>query len=137
MGGGRGGLTISEAVGLGDLVVQVLVHGEEVLDLRQQRRQEVGEILHVGPGRVAQRHAEHLLVHPLGVAHHEDPDRAYLDPAAGEGRLADEHEGVERVAVAAERALDEPVVGRVPGRREQHPIEVDLTGLVVELVLVP
>jgi hypothetical protein len=34
-------------------------------------------------------------------------------PAAGEGRLAEEHQRVEQVTVAAEYALDEPVVVRV------------------------
>ena len=88
------------------------------------------------PHRVTQRHAEDLLVLALLVRHAEQPDRTHDDVAAGERGLADEHEGVERIAVAAERALDEAVVGRVLHRREEHAVEEDLAGLVVHLVLV-
>ena len=47
-----------------------------------------------------------------------------------------EHERVERVAVLAEGVLDEAVVGGVGGRGEEHPVEADAAGLVVDLVLV-
>ena len=59
----------------------------------------------------------HLLVGALLVGHVEDADGADADAAAGKGRVADEHERVERVAVLAERALDEAVVGRVASSR--------------------
>ena len=55
----------------------------------------------------------------------------------GKRRLADEDERVQRIAVAAERALDEPVVRRVRHRREEAPVEDDGAELLVELVLVP
>ena len=84
-----------------------------------------------------QRHADDLLVGAFLVRHVEDPDDATPDAAAGEGRLAHEDERIQRVAVAAERALDEPVVGRVRHRREEPPVEDDGAELVVELVLVP
>ena len=67
----------------------------------------------------------------------EDADDARADSAAGEGRLADEHERVERVAVLAERPLDEAVVGRVAHRGEEAPVEHDVARLGVDLVLVP
>ena len=54
----------------------------------------------------------------------------------GKGRLGDEGHGVERVVVLGERVGDEPVVRRVPGGGEQHPVEVDLARFVVHLVLV-
>ena len=66
----------------------------------------------------------------------EDADDADPDPAAGEGRLADEHERIERVAVLAERSLDVAVVGGVAHRREEPPVEDDVAGLGVDLVLV-
>ena len=47
-----------------------------------------------------------------------------------------EHERVERVAVLAERVLDEAVVVRVAGRGEQHAVQPDPACLVVDLVLV-
>ena len=88
------------------------------------------------PRRVAQRHADQLLVRALLVRHVEDADRPDADAAAGERRVADEHERVERVAVLAERALDEAVVGGIAHRREQPPVEHDPAELVVALVLV-
>src|SRR6266542_6493800 len=93
--------------------------------------------MHVRPSRVAKRHAQDLLVRAFLVTHHKHAHRANLDPAARERRLAHEDERIERVAVATESALDEAVVGRVPRCGEQHPIEVDLAGRGVHLVLVP
>jgi hypothetical protein len=69
--------------------------------------------------------------------HPEEADRARADAAAGERRLADEHQRVERVPVAAHRSVDEAVVGRKHHRREERPVEPDLAGRGVELVLVP
>ena len=59
------------------------------------------------------------------------------DQAAGERRLVEQHQGVERVAVLAQGVLDEAVVGRVAGGGEQHPVQADASGGVVHLVLVP
>ena len=89
------------------------------------------------PGRVVQRDADDLLVRALLVGHVEDPDRMHADAAAGEGRIADEDERIERVAVLGEGALDESVVGGVAHRGEQAPVEDDPAELLVPLVLVP
>jgi hypothetical protein len=67
----------------------------------------------------------------------ENADRPDVDAAAGEGRLGDEDERVERVAVFAERPLDEAVVRRVGHRGEESAVEHHPPGLLVELVLVP
>ena len=107
-----------------------------MLDLVPQLRVHVVDVADALEGRVAERHAEQLLVGALLVGHVEDADRADADPAAGEGRVGDEHERVERVAVVGERALDEAVVRRVRHRREQAPVEHDAAELVVPLVLV-
>ena len=77
------------------------------------------------PRRVLQRHADDLLVRPLLVGHVEDADDPAADAATGKRRLADEDERVERIAVAAHRALDEPVVRRIRHRGEQPPVEDD------------
>ena len=58
------------------------------------------------------------------------------DQTARKGRLRDQHQGVERIAVLTEGALDVAVVGRVLGRGEQRAVEPDPTGLVIYLVLV-
>src|SRR5581483_1193387 len=95
------------ALGLGPLRrLEVLVALEEVLDLVAQLGLHVGDVGDAVERRVAERHAEHLLVGPLLVAHVEDADRPDADAAAREGRVVDEDEGVERVAVFGERLLD-------------------------------
>ena len=81
-------------------------------------------------------HAQHLVVAAGLVGHAEHADGAAADEAAGERRLLDEHERVERVVVLAEGVLDEAVVGGVLRRREQGPVEPEPPRLVVELVLV-
>ena len=81
-------------------------------------------------------HAQHLVVAAGLVGHPEHADRAAADQAAGERRLLQQHQRVERVAVLAEGVLDEAVVGGVLGRGEQRPVQPDPAGLVVDLVLV-
>ncbi len=54
----------------------------------------------------------------------------------GKGRLLDEDERIQRVAVVAQSSLDEPVVGRILGSGEEGAVEPDSSGLVVNLVLV-
>ena len=82
------------------------------------------------------RHAEDLVVAAGLVGHPEHADRAAVDQAAGERRLLQQHQRVERVAVEAEGVLDVAVVGGVLRRGEQHPVEADPAALVVDLVLV-
>ena len=64
------------------------------------------------------------------------PIARHADQAARERRLLEDDQRVERVAVLAEGVLDEAVVGGVRRRGEQHPVQPDPAGLVVDLVLV-
>src|SRR5256886_2730823 len=133
----RGLCPVAPAARLGPLRgLQVLVALEEVLDLVAQLGVDVVDVAHALERRVAERHAQHLLVRPLLVRHVEDADRADADPAARERRLGDEHEGVERVAVIGERPLEEAVVGGVGHRGEEAAVEDDAAELLVPLVLV-
>ena len=86
--------------------------------------------------RLARRDADQLGVLALLVLHVEHADGSGLDPHAGVDRVVEQDEGVEGIAVTAERVGDEPVVGRIRRRREQAPVEVDAAVLVVDLVLV-
>jgi len=90
--------------------------------------------------RVAQRDAHELVVGALLVDHAEDGHRPDADPAAREGRVADEDERVEGVAVLAERPFDEAVVGGVNGRGEEAPVKddrVELRGPANRQVVLP
>ena len=72
-----------------------------------------------------ERHADHLVVDALLVAHREQADRLDRDQAAREGWLVEAHEGIQRIAVLAERSAQVAVVGRVGRRAHQQPVELD------------
>ncbi|MQW74414.1 D-alanyl-D-alanine carboxypeptidase/D-alanyl-D-alanine-endopeptidase [Nocardioides sp. dk4132] len=97
----------------------------------------MADVAQVLQARVGRRDAEDLVVAAGLVGHAEHADRAAADQAAREGRLLQQHEGVERVAVLAEGLLDVAVVGRVLRRREERAVQAQPAGLVVHLVLVP
>jgi hypothetical protein len=97
---------------------------------------EPGQLVDVLEPRLARRDADQLGVLAGLVAHVEHADRAALDDDAGIHRVLEQHECIERVAVAGERVGKEAVVGRVGGRREQPAVEVHPAVLVVDLVLV-
>ena len=70
------------------------------------------------------------------VAHRVDGDGACLDDDSRRHGLGQQNHRVQRVAVLAEGVIDEPVVDGVAHRGEQVSVQVDLAGLVVDLVLV-
>ena len=116
--------------------LELLVHPEEVLDLEPVEFGHVEDVLQVLPPRIGRGNAEHLIVEALLVAHPEHPDDPAGDQAAGEGGLVKQHQRVQRVAVIRQGVVDEPVVGRVPGGGEQHPVQPDAPGGVVHFIFV-
>jgi hypothetical protein len=80
--------------------LELLVDREEVGDLALELLGDVVEGLGVVPAGVVVGDADDLVVHPLLVLHLEQGDRLDGDDAAGEGRLGDADEAVERVVVA-------------------------------------
>ena len=127
---------VAEAARFRLLLLQILVDLEEVLDLVAKLWRDVVDVVDAHPGRVAKRHEDDLLVAALLVGHVEDADDARADAATGEGRLADEDERVERVAVLTERTFDEAVVRGIAHRGEEPPVEDDVAGRRIDLVLV-
>jgi tetratricopeptide (TPR) repeat protein len=117
--------------------LQVLVDLKEVLDLQPVKLGDIVNVLQVRLPRVARGDAKDLVVRALLVGHREHADHPGGHQAAGESGLLKQHQGVKRVAVAAQRLVDEPVVGGVPSRGEQHSVKPDPAGTVVHLVLVP
>ena len=73
---------------------------------------------------------------PFSSVIQKTPTGLHLDQAARKGRLVEQDQRVERVAVLGQRVGDEPVVGRVDRRREEPAVESDQVPLVVVLVLV-
>src|SRR3954454_21789491 len=113
-----------------------LVHLEEVLDLVDQLRREIGKILHVVPPRLLRWHAQDLGVLAGFVAHVQHTDGSGDDPHAGKDGIFEQDQSVQRVAVAGQGFGNVSVVGRIGGRREQPSVEVDAAGVVIDLVLV-
>src|SRR6201986_3340920 len=134
---GLGGDTVGPG-GVADALAwfQLLVDGEEMMDLETVELGYVLEFAQVTLARVVGRHADDLVVAALLVGHPEHPDRAAADQAAGKGGLLHQDQRVQRIAVPAQGVLDEAVVGRVLSRGEQRPVEPDPAGVMVDLVLV-
>jgi len=115
---------------------EFFVDGEEVGDLGADAGREIVELVHLDPFRIVQRHAENLVVDAGLVAHAEDPERPYFDPAPRKGGLVDEHERVEVLLILGQRLFEEAVVGRKDDGRKEVAVELDHTALFVVLVLV-
>ena len=124
------------ALGLDPLArLEVLVAGEEVLDLLLEGLLHVLELGDVVVALV-RRDAQQLGVAAAVVGHVEHADRAGLDDAARHQVEARQvHEGVQRVAVLAEGVLEVAVVRGVLHGGEEHAVQAQAAGLVVELVL--
>ena len=116
--------------------LEVLVDLEEVLDLQAVELRDVLDVGTPGGALVGAGHAQDLVVAALLVAHAEHAQRAAADDAAGEGWLLQQDQRVQGVAVLAEGPVDVAVVVGVARRGEEHAVQADPTGLVIDLVLV-
>src|SRR4051794_19883358 len=116
--------------------LEVLVGLEEVLDLQAVELRHVEDVGEVGLAGIRRRNGEDLVVPALLVGHPEHADGAAGDQAPRKGRLLEQHQGIERVAVLPEGVLDVAVVGRISGGGEEHPVQADAAGGMVQLVLV-
>src|SRR5579875_525459 len=93
-----------ETRGLGRLLrFEVLVDREEVLDLVEQRSGDVGDRSRLSPAGSGGGNGDQLGVGSMFVTHQERAQDPCLDDATRERSLFDEHECIERVAVAGER----------------------------------
>src|SRR5690606_3233916 len=115
---------------------QVLVVGDEVGTLPQQVAGYVVQALHPVPQGVGDGDSQNLVVGPLLIPHvkHAHGAGAYDTPR--ESGLRDDDEGVQLIAVLGQGVGDKPVVGGVVDRGEEHPVQKEPAGAMVELVLV-
>ena len=81
-------------------------------------------------------HAQHLVVAAGLVDHVVQAHGAALDHAAREHGVRNHDQGIERIAVLAQGAVDVAVVIRVTHCGEQGTVQEDATGLVIDFVLV-
>eukprot|EP00754_Rhynchopus_humris_P040032 Rhum_TRINITY_DN2308_c0_g2::Rhum_TRINITY_DN2308_c0_g2_i1::g.6808::m.6808 len=123
------------------LLLQQLVRLEEVLDLLRQVRRDRLQVGDVRRERVALQHADDLLVATRLVLHvHHADDAAVRDGARLEARrlrrVRADDEQIKRVAVAAQRGGDVPVVAWVVHGRVQHTVQHEHARVLLHLVLV-
>src|SRR5215472_4666541 len=91
--------------------LQRLVYLEEMLDLKLIKLGDVGDVAQVSHPRVSSRHAEHLVVIALLIAHPEHADRPAPNLAARERRLLQQHQRVKGISVISQRVFDKSVIG--------------------------
>jgi len=98
--------------------LEILVNLEEMLDLQPLVLRHVMNVPQVFQPGICRWDAKDLVVRSHFVLHPEHPYGAGRYQAAREGRFLKQYQGVERVTVRRPGAVDEPVIGRVPGSRE-------------------
>ena len=86
-----------------------LVLAEEVIDFLLVEFVHIVNILNIVEARIC-RHAKNLVVTAGFVFHMVKSDCATLDYAAGENRIRNHNQSVERIAVFSERAFDVTVI---------------------------
>src|SRR6266550_946565 len=119
----------------GLVALELLVGGEERLDLAEPVLCEVAKASDLVESRIADGDGEYFLVIAVLVAHEQRADRPRRDDATRERRLLDHDESVERVAAATHGVHDEAAVGAVMHRRGADAVETDAARLLVHLVL--
>jgi hypothetical protein len=118
------------------LGLEVLVASEEVLDLLARLLGNICDVLNVSPARVLMRHDDDLGIGASFVAHVENAHGANLHANAGKDGVFEKNQGVYGVAVKAQSVLEVPIIGGVSERREEHAVQINATGEVVNFVLV-
>jgi hypothetical protein len=118
------------------LGLEVLVASKEVLDLFAGLLGNIRDVLNVSPTRVFVRNHDDLGIGAGFITHVENADGANLDAYTGKYGVFEQDERVNGVTVEAQGVLEIAVIGGVRERREQHAIQVNATGQVVNFVLV-
>ena len=133
-----GGVDPFETLDFGEFSrFEVLVHVEEVSNLDGEVRRQSLEVPHGLPHGIAAGHGDDLSIGAHLIGHPEHAHRPGFHQAPGEGRLADEDQGIEGIPVLGQGVGHESVVSRIESGRKQPPVESDQVTFVVVLILVP
>ena len=127
---------VAPALNFDALAFEVLVDGEEVGDLLEHVRIDLGEVPDILVARIVFADGEHLFVGEALVEHLEHANGTDFHHAAGEAGCVDQHETVQRVAIRGEGAGDKTVVARIVNRRVKIAIQPEDMQFLVVLVLV-
>ena len=103
---------------------------EEVLDLIALELGNILNILQVCPAGII-NDTQELVVAAGLVGHLEHAEHTGGHDHARQHRLRQNHEGIQRIAVLAEGAVNEPVVERIGHGGKQVAVKVNLAGFVV------
>jgi hypothetical protein len=134
LGPGEGG--VAPSFDFNALSFEVLVDGEEMGDLTEHVRIDLGEVPNVLVSGVAFAYTEDLLVTETLVEHLEHADGADLHDASGETGGIDEDEAVDRIAVVGQGAWDKAVVAGVVDGGVEVAVETEDVEILVVLVFV-
>ena len=127
---------IVPALDLHPLAFKILIDGEEVRNLLQHVRIDIGVVPHIGVARIVLAHRQHFLVQHALVQHLQQPDRPHFLHASGKARPRHQHQHVQRIAVVAQRGGNESIVSRIVHRRVQVAVQLEDVQLLVIFKLV-
>ena len=106
-----------------------------MLDLIQQELGNVSEILDVVEAGI-NGDTQYFGVSAAVVHHVENADRAGLNQdSRDEVEVLQQNQGVQRISIFAQRVLEVAVMRGVLHRGEEHAIQPEAVGLVVDLIL--
>jgi serine-type D-Ala-D-Ala carboxypeptidase/endopeptidase (penicillin-binding protein 4) len=116
--------------------LEFLVDREEVLDFQPIEFGDMVDVAQMFHAGITGRHTQHLVVATGLIAHPEHAHRTAADDDARERRLLEQNEGIEGVAVLTQGVVDEAIVMGIARCGEEHAIQANTTGLVIQLVFI-
>lgn len=134
---GTGRISVAPAIDLHPLAfLEILVVLEEVLDLLQQQRWQVGVFLHVDIqlGQLVVRNCDDLGIAAAVVGHVQDANRTGTDYRAWGYRVRRHDQHVQGIAVVSQGIGDKTVVGRVEHRGGHETVNEQAIAVFVDFV---
>ena len=128
---------VAPAADFGGLAFQFFVDGEEVFELPQGVRENIGHGLDLIESRIAVGHCQDFLICLSLVYHLQQADGPHSDQDTGITGLIDQREDIERIAIARQSAGDEAVIAGVDHGRIEGAIEAENAEVRIVLVLIP
>jgi len=119
---------------LNALAFKVFVDREEVGNLFEHVRVDVGKVPHIVETRIILADSQHFLVQHALIEHLKQADGAHLLHAARKTGTRHQHQHVQRVAVIAQRGRNKAIVARVVHRRMQVAVQLEDVQLLVVFV---
>ena len=130
------GGSIAELIDGGGFLLQLLVDGEEMHHFLDDMRRKIRDIVIAVVIRIIERDRNDLVVPVTLIEHTNDADRITANQRHGKERLGAEHQHIQRVIVVRIGTRDQPVIRGIMRRGVQDAVELDQTGLLVQLIFI-